>query len=144
MATLHGSSGGAQVLFAKGAPEVILDHCDRQETKRGEHAPILISACAIVQVGQFEVRLIRVDVVGHPASDDAEDAARGFAIANRRPRADGDGPDLRTDDRDLHEHVPSDPCDAENIELPANVTDVQRRVGVGLPEHVRQFLFHDR
>ncbi len=40
MATLHGSSGGAQVLFVKGAPEVILDHCDRQETKRGEHAPI--------------------------------------------------------------------------------------------------------
>src|SRR5215813_3891070 len=40
MATLHGSSGGGQVLFAKGAPEVILDHCDRQETRRGEHAPI--------------------------------------------------------------------------------------------------------
>src|SRR5262249_30084343 len=40
MATLHGSSGGGQVLFAKGAPEVILDHCDRQETRRGEHAPL--------------------------------------------------------------------------------------------------------
>src|SRR5262249_26901773 len=40
MATLHGSSGGGQVLFAKGAPEVILDHCDRQETRRGERAPI--------------------------------------------------------------------------------------------------------
>src|SRR5262245_29851160 len=40
MATLHGSSGGGQVLFAKGAPEVILDHCDRQETERGEHVPI--------------------------------------------------------------------------------------------------------
>ena len=40
MATLHSSSGGAQVLFAKGAPEVILDHCDRQETRRGERAPI--------------------------------------------------------------------------------------------------------
>src|SRR4030095_1135317 len=40
MATLHGSSGGGQVLFAKGAPEVILDHCDRQETERGDHAPI--------------------------------------------------------------------------------------------------------
>src|SRR5262249_28672578 len=40
MATLHGGSGGAQVLFAKGAPEVILDHCDRQETRRGEHAAI--------------------------------------------------------------------------------------------------------
>src|SRR4029453_7021256 len=39
MATLH-SSGGGQVLFVKGAPEVILDHCDRQENKRGEHAPI--------------------------------------------------------------------------------------------------------
>src|SRR5262249_37787613 len=40
MATLHGSPGDGRVLFAKGAPEVILDHCDRQETRRGEHTPI--------------------------------------------------------------------------------------------------------
>jgi magnesium-transporting ATPase (P-type) len=40
MATLHSSSGGTQVLFAKGAPEVILDHCDRQETRGGDRTPI--------------------------------------------------------------------------------------------------------
>jgi magnesium-transporting ATPase (P-type) len=40
MATLHSSSAGPQVLFAKGAPEVILDHCDRQETTSGDSAPI--------------------------------------------------------------------------------------------------------
>ena len=32
MATLHRSSAGTQALFVKGAPEVILDHCDRQQT----------------------------------------------------------------------------------------------------------------
>ena len=31
MATLHNSSTG-KILLAKGAPEVILDHCDRQQT----------------------------------------------------------------------------------------------------------------
>src|SRR5262245_46077068 len=40
MATLHAPSGGAQVLFVKGAPEVILDHCDRQERARGGSAPV--------------------------------------------------------------------------------------------------------
>src|SRR5262245_38931898 len=39
MATLHSSSGGGHILLAKGAPEVILEHCDRQETARGEHQP---------------------------------------------------------------------------------------------------------
>jgi magnesium-transporting ATPase (P-type) len=39
MATLHSSSGRGQILLAKGAPEVILEHCDRQETARGEHQP---------------------------------------------------------------------------------------------------------
>src|SRR5262249_28019893 len=32
MATLHTAAGGGQVLFVKGAPEVILEHCDRQQT----------------------------------------------------------------------------------------------------------------
>jgi RND family efflux transporter MFP subunit len=35
MATLHATSDGGRVLFVKGAPEVILDHCDRQETGSG-------------------------------------------------------------------------------------------------------------
>src|SRR6516162_6456660 len=40
MATLHTAAGGGKVLFVKGAPEVILDHCDRQQTRDGVPAPI--------------------------------------------------------------------------------------------------------
>src|SRR6516162_3371048 len=40
MATLHAAAGGGQVLFVKGAPEVILEHCDRQQTRDGGHVPI--------------------------------------------------------------------------------------------------------
>jgi magnesium-transporting ATPase (P-type) len=40
MATLHRSSGGAPYLLVKGAPEVVLDHCDRQATQRGAPAAI--------------------------------------------------------------------------------------------------------
>lgn len=40
MATLHRSSSGKQVLLVKGAPEVILDHCDRQQTVGGHSAPL--------------------------------------------------------------------------------------------------------
>jgi magnesium-transporting ATPase (P-type) len=40
MATLHKSSTGKEVLFVKGAPEVILDHCDRQQTVSGRSAPL--------------------------------------------------------------------------------------------------------
>jgi calcium-translocating P-type ATPase len=40
MATLHTAAGGGQVLFVKGAPEVILEHSDRQQTQDGGHAPI--------------------------------------------------------------------------------------------------------
>jgi calcium-translocating P-type ATPase len=40
MATLHSTAGGGKVLFVKGAPEVILDHCDRQQTRDGGHVPI--------------------------------------------------------------------------------------------------------
>jgi magnesium-transporting ATPase (P-type) len=35
MATLHRSSDGSECLLVKGAPEVILEHCDRQETGDG-------------------------------------------------------------------------------------------------------------
>ena len=41
MATLHAASDGEQVLFVKGAPEVILDHCDRQETGSGQSVPLI-------------------------------------------------------------------------------------------------------
>jgi magnesium-transporting ATPase (P-type) len=40
MATLHQGSGGKQMLLVKGAPEVVLDHCDRQQTVGGEPAPL--------------------------------------------------------------------------------------------------------
>jgi magnesium-transporting ATPase (P-type) len=38
MATLHDSPGGNRVLLAKGAPEVILEHCDRQQAASGTTA----------------------------------------------------------------------------------------------------------
>ncbi len=40
MATLHRPAGGAEVLFVKGAPEVVLEHCDRQQTRDGRQAPM--------------------------------------------------------------------------------------------------------
>jgi calcium-translocating P-type ATPase len=40
MATLHAPPSGERVLLVKGAPEVILDHCDRQELKSGSPAQI--------------------------------------------------------------------------------------------------------
>jgi magnesium-transporting ATPase (P-type) len=36
MATLHKSKDGKEFILVKGAPEVILDHCDRQQTAGGE------------------------------------------------------------------------------------------------------------
>jgi magnesium-transporting ATPase (P-type) len=40
MATLHKDAGEKQFILVKGAPEVILDHCDRQATKDGQAVPI--------------------------------------------------------------------------------------------------------
>jgi magnesium-transporting ATPase (P-type) len=40
MATLHKAADGKQILLVKGAPEVILDHCDRAQTADGQPAPI--------------------------------------------------------------------------------------------------------
>jgi magnesium-transporting ATPase (P-type) len=40
MATLHKDAAGKQFLLVKGAPEVILEHCDRQATIGGQAAPI--------------------------------------------------------------------------------------------------------
>jgi magnesium-transporting ATPase (P-type) len=40
MATLQRSAEGEQVLLVKGAPEVILDHCDRQQTTDGQSSPL--------------------------------------------------------------------------------------------------------
>src|SRR5208337_2898056 len=40
MATLHRSADGTEALFVKGAPEVILENCDRQQMDSGETAPL--------------------------------------------------------------------------------------------------------
>ncbi|MBI2741726.1 MAG: HAD-IC family P-type ATPase [Rhodospirillales bacterium] len=40
MATLHKPARGHAFLLVKGAPEVILEHCDRQQTASGQPAPI--------------------------------------------------------------------------------------------------------
>ena len=40
MATLHVGAGGKRFLLVKGAPEVILDHCDRQLTSDGQPLPL--------------------------------------------------------------------------------------------------------
>ena len=40
MATLHRGADGEEMLLVKGAPEVILEHCDRQQTRDGQPAPI--------------------------------------------------------------------------------------------------------
>src|SRR5215471_4337918 len=41
MATLHKDGRGVQRMLVKGAPEVIFEHCDRQETSGGRPAPIV-------------------------------------------------------------------------------------------------------
>jgi magnesium-transporting ATPase (P-type) len=40
MATLHRSGDGSECLLVKGAPEVILEHCDRQATRDGKGMPL--------------------------------------------------------------------------------------------------------
>ena len=40
MATLHNGASGKRILLVKGAPEVILEHCDRQQSVDGGGVPI--------------------------------------------------------------------------------------------------------
>jgi magnesium-transporting ATPase (P-type) len=40
MATLHRSADGKEMLLVKGAPEVLLERCDRQQTAAGKSAPL--------------------------------------------------------------------------------------------------------
>jgi magnesium-transporting ATPase (P-type) len=40
MATLHKTAAGTEMLLVKGAPEVILEHCDRQQTVAGQHVSL--------------------------------------------------------------------------------------------------------
>jgi magnesium-transporting ATPase (P-type) len=41
MATLHKDGRGTQRILVKGAPEVIIEHCDRQATTSGQPSPII-------------------------------------------------------------------------------------------------------
>jgi magnesium-transporting ATPase (P-type) len=50
MATLH-RSAGKDLLFVKGAPEVILEHCDRQQTGGGQ--PVPLDAARFLQAGDM-------------------------------------------------------------------------------------------
>src|SRR5262249_30243345 len=62
MATLHKPADGREVLFVKGAPEVILEHCDRQQTAGDESKPIdraLFMSAADKLAGQGERVLAR-------------------------------------------------------------------------------------
>src|SRR5262249_42675689 len=47
MATLHKSTDGTEFLLVKGAPEVILEHCDRQQTDGDE--PMAIDRAHFMQ-----------------------------------------------------------------------------------------------
>jgi len=40
MATLHKSAAGRQALLVKGAPEVVLEHCNLQQTAEGQPVPL--------------------------------------------------------------------------------------------------------
>jgi magnesium-transporting ATPase (P-type) len=40
MATLHRAAGGKEILLVKDAPEVILEHCDRQQSSGGVPASL--------------------------------------------------------------------------------------------------------
>jgi magnesium-transporting ATPase (P-type) len=40
MATLHKAAAGSEMLLVKGAPEVILEHCDRQQTVAGQQVSL--------------------------------------------------------------------------------------------------------
>lgn len=40
MATLHRGADGKEILLVKGAPEIMLEHCDRQQLADGNQAPL--------------------------------------------------------------------------------------------------------
>src|SRR5262249_32757127 len=46
IATLHKSADGKEFLLGKGAPEVILEHCDPQQTVSGPSAPPAGAHCS--------------------------------------------------------------------------------------------------
>lgn len=67
---------------------------------------------------QFEVRLVGFVVGQNPVVDDGQNAARRGDIANGRRCAHGHDAHARADERELKEHVVSDGCDPEDVEIP--------------------------
>ena len=69
MATLHRDAAGHTVLLVKGAPEVILAHCDRQATAGGQPAPLdrahfLTASDALAARGERVLALAWLDSPG--------------------------------------------------------------------------------
>jgi magnesium-transporting ATPase (P-type) len=80
MATLHGPEEES-VIFLKGAPEVVLGFCDRQETESGEQVPIkreywLEQAERIAKLGQ---RVLGLAWLPKARVDEASFTAEGLA-----------------------------------------------------------------
>jgi len=74
MATLHRRADGHETLLVKGAPEVILDHCDRQQSKSGEPATIdrdhfAEAADRLAAQGERVLALAWLDTPGLPAGN---------------------------------------------------------------------------
>jgi magnesium-transporting ATPase (P-type) len=77
MATLHRDAAGSEFLLVKGAPEVILDHCDRQATQGGTGAPL--------DRGHFEAEADRLAGQGERVLALAWAEAPGLAAGNLGP-----------------------------------------------------------
>jgi magnesium-transporting ATPase (P-type) len=74
MATLHRAADGHEMLLVKGAPEVILDHCDRQQSESGESASIdrghfAEAADRLAAQGERVLALAWLDAPGLPAGN---------------------------------------------------------------------------
>jgi magnesium-transporting ATPase (P-type) len=68
MATLHKDAAGGKIMFVKGAPEVILEHCAGQQTKDGQSAPLdrerfLIESDRLAAQGE---RVLAMAWIGNP------------------------------------------------------------------------------
>ena len=89
MATLHKSSAGREILLVKGAPEVILQHCDRQQTVAGPPAALDRKHFAEASDGlaaQGERVLALAWLVGdHPRRDKEHDPASRKYWSERTP-----------------------------------------------------------
>ena len=83
MATLHKSADGKEMLLAKGAPEVILEHCDRQQTAAGS-AATLDRARFMAEFGQAR----RTGRTGAGARVAGKSWREGWQSWSRRPAED--------------------------------------------------------